>query len=98
MKPVRILLLLVAYASFVVLGMFDGMLGVAWPSLRAAFLQPVDALGLLLAMTMTGHITASFISGRLITGWGLASLLVCSSALFVTLNVNQPVAFPRLST
>jgi hypothetical protein len=40
--------LLIAYAGFVVLGLPDGLLGVAWPSLRNTFGVSLDAMGLLL--------------------------------------------------
>ncbi len=89
-------LVVIAYASFVILGLFDGLLGVAWPSMRAAFGQPVDALGLLLAMAMTGHITASFINGKLITGIGLARLLVYSAGLLSLGALLQLAAFAWL--
>ncbi len=38
-------LVLLAYIAFIALGMPDGLLGVAWPSIRASFLIPLDALG-----------------------------------------------------
>ena len=34
----------VAYAAFVVLGLYDGLLGVAWLSMRMTFGVPIDAL------------------------------------------------------
>lgn len=37
-----------AYIAFISLGMPDGLLGVAWPSIRADFSIPLDALGMLL--------------------------------------------------
>ena len=39
---------LLAYAAFIALGMPDGLLGIAWPSIRADFGIPLDSLGLLL--------------------------------------------------
>jgi len=39
-----------AYLAFVSLGLPDGLIGVAWPSIRAHFNLPVDALGWLLVM------------------------------------------------
>lgn len=74
-----------AYFSFIILGLFDGLLGVAWPSLRASFNQPIDALGLLLAVGMVGHITASLANGRLITKAGVAGLLI-GSAILLTMG------------
>ncbi len=39
---------MLAYAAFVALGMPDGLLGIAWPTMRVDFGVPIDALGLLL--------------------------------------------------
>ncbi len=38
-----------AFAAFIALGMPDGLLGVAWPSIRAGFGLPLDAAGALVA-------------------------------------------------
>lgn len=81
MKQNKVWLVLFAYASFVILGLMDGLLGVAWPSLRETFQQPVDALGLLLAMSTVGHVSASLVNGRLITRSGISILLILSAAL-----------------
>ena len=43
-----------AALAFVSLGLPDGLLGVAWPSMRAAFGVELDALGLLLAVSVGG--------------------------------------------
>jgi hypothetical protein len=40
-----LLLIALAYLSFVSLGLPDGLNGVAWPSIRATFNPPLDALG-----------------------------------------------------
>ena len=48
-----------AYLSFVSLGLPDGLLGVAWPSIHAYIKLPLDALGVLLVMFTTGWCPAS---------------------------------------
>jgi hypothetical protein len=35
----------IAFLSFVVMGLNAGLLGVAWPSIRASFGLPLDAIG-----------------------------------------------------
>ena len=45
--------------------MRDGSLGVAWPSIRTAFGQPLAALGVILLAGLGGYLVASTASGRL---------------------------------
>lgn len=72
------LLLGLAGLGFVSLGLPDGLLGVAWPSLRAGFGLAQDALGALLAATTTGYVLSSFASGPLLARLGLGALLALS--------------------
>lgn len=46
-----IALLLLSYVAFISLGLPDGLLGVAWPSIRTTHGLPLDALGALLIAT-----------------------------------------------
>lgn len=75
------LLLLIAFLGFISLGLPDAVIGVAWPSVRAAFALPQGSLGLVLAGSATGYFLSSFFAGRLIHRWGIGSLLAASSAL-----------------
>jgi len=74
-------LVLLAYIAFIALGMPDGLLGVAWPSIRADFSIPLDALGMLLTASVAGYMTASFLSGPLISRLGVGRVLAASCAL-----------------
>jgi fucose permease len=74
-------LILLAYVAFIALGMPDGLLGVAWPSIRAGFSLPLDALGIFLFAAVTGYMTSSFLSGVLIARMGVGSMLAVSCAL-----------------
>lgn len=74
----------VALSAFVMLGLIDGGLGVAWPSLRGYFDRGVAELGLLLAFGSVGYLIASSGYGRLHGRWGTGTLLgVGSTLMFV---------------
>ena len=72
------LLLFVAYVSFIVIGLPDGMLGVAWPSMRMDFGQPLGALGILVTSFTVGYLLTSFTIGALVLRFGYGSVLVAS--------------------
>lgn len=74
-------LLLLAYIAFISLGLPDGLLGVAWPSMRHTFNLPLDALGLLFFSTTAGYLTSSFFSGRVMARLGVGGLLAVSCFL-----------------
>ncbi len=71
-------LIVLAFIAFISLGLPDGLLGVAWPSIRAEFGRPLDSLGLILIATMIGYLTSSFFSGRIMARLGVGGLLAAS--------------------
>lgn len=73
--------MLLAYAAFIALGMPDGLLGIAWPSIRADFGIPLDSLGLLLFASVSGYMTSTFLSGALVARLGVGRLLAISCGL-----------------
>ena len=73
-------LILLAFIAFISLGLPDGLLGVAWPSIRADFKLPLDSLGMLLMAVTTGYLTSSFLSGRIMARLGVGGLLAASCA------------------
>jgi len=77
----KIGLVILAYVAFIALGMPDGLLGVAWPSIRTSFSIPLDAIGMLLTALVAGYMISSFLSGPLITRWGVGRVLAASCAL-----------------
>src|SRR5512138_1756886 len=77
----KIGLIILAYIAFISLGMPDGLLGVAWPSIRASFSIPLDAAGMLLTAVVVGYMTSSFSSGALISRMGVGRVLAASCAL-----------------
>lgn len=76
-------LLILAFVAFVSLGLPDGVLGVAWPSIRGEFGVEVGQLGWLLLSGMVGYLASSFISGWLVHRIGIGLLLTVSSGLIL---------------
>src|SRR5512145_3001361 len=74
----KIGLLVLAYVAFISLGLPDGLLGVAWPSIRGEFGLQLDMLGTLLAASTLGYLTSSFFSGRVMARLGVGGLLAVS--------------------
>jgi fucose permease len=72
------LLLLLCYVGFVSLGLPDGLLGVAWPSIRGSFGLPLEALGPLLVSTTAGYVLSSFSSGLILARINVGALLALS--------------------
>jgi fucose permease len=77
----KINLLILAYIAFVTLGMPVSLMGVAWPSLRADFSLPLDAVGLLFISSTVGYLISSTLIARLISRFGIGALLIFSSVL-----------------
>jgi fucose permease len=74
-------LILLAFIAFVALGLPDGLLGVGWPSIRADFSIPLDALGMFLIAAVSGYMTSSFLSGYLLSRMGVGRMLAASCFL-----------------
>ena len=72
---------LLSLGSFVILGLPDGMLGTAWPSMRATFGAPVGDLGLILLVTTLGSVLVTAFVGRLIRRLGVPTLLAVAGVL-----------------
>ena len=71
-------LAVLASIAFIALGLPDGLLGVAWPSMRHTFALSLDDIGALLAAFATGYVASSFTGGRALATLGLGWLLVVS--------------------
>lgn len=80
-SPAGLFTLLTAYAGFVLLGLPDGMLGVAWPSIYHTFELPVESFGLLLGAGTAGYLLTSSGSGRLVARLGIGTVLLVGSGL-----------------
>lgn len=75
----RLALICLAYIGFISLGLPDGILGVAWPSIRTSFSLSLDALGSLLIASTTGYTLSSFNSGRILARISVGVLLTLSA-------------------
>lgn len=73
------MLFIVALLAFVTLGLPDGVLGVAWPSVRRTFELPLSQLGVYLAAAMGGYLASSLGSGWVVERVGVGRLLFWSS-------------------
>jgi fucose permease len=72
-------LLGVAFLSFVMLGLPDGMLGVAWPSISREFDLPLGSLGVLLFGFTVGYVATTSTVGVLIKRLRYGALFVAAA-------------------
>jgi fucose permease len=66
-------------ALFVTLGLPDGALGVAWPSMRGEVGRPLGALGIVLALGTIGYLIGSPSVARLARRFGTPDTMLASS-------------------
>ena len=77
----QIFLLSIVYMSFISLGLPDGILGVAWPSMRLEMQQPLAAVGAI-TLTMTAcAASAGFMAGGLIQRIGTGAIVTGSGLM-----------------
>jgi fucose permease len=74
-----LIVVIIAYLMFIVLGFPDGMLGVAWPSMMRDFRVQNAQMGTLLLAATIGFLLTSFNTGRLIRWFDVSNLLVIGS-------------------
>ncbi len=83
---------MLSLASFVALGLPDGMLGTAWPEMRQSFSAPVGDLGLILLLSTAGSVVVTVFVGRLLRRAGVAGLLaaggLCAAGAAVGFSVS----------
>lgn len=68
-------LIVLAFVAYISIGLPDTLIGVAWPSIRADFSLPLDALGTLFVAMTVGYLTSSFFGGRMMSRLRLGVLL-----------------------
>lgn len=80
-KETNLLLLGLSFLAFISLGLPDGLLGVAWPSIAGHFNRPLSRLALLQLAGTAGFFISSTNAGRLIRRLGVGRLLIFSNGL-----------------
>lgn len=76
-----VLLLAIIYLAFISLGLPDSLLGVAWPAMRGEFGLPLDAAGIIAAVTIGMTVLSSLANGYIIRKIGTAKLTFISCLL-----------------
>ncbi len=76
-----VLLLALAFLSFVSLGLPDAVIGVAWPSVRDTFQLRQGAIAFVLVISGAGYLLSSFFAGRLMHEFGIGLVLAGSTGL-----------------
>ena len=71
----------IAFGGFVILGLPTGMLGVAWPSIRAELDAPLAGLGVVLAAMTVAQFGSSALSGLVRARLGTVALLLLPTVL-----------------
>lgn len=85
-------LFLIALLAFVALGLPDGTLGVAWPSMQTTFGLPISSLGVLLIAGTAGYLASSSQSGYWIGRLGVGRLLFWSILLTAIASLGFALA------
>jgi fucose permease len=83
---------LLSLATFVAVGLPDGMLGTAWPGMRHSFGVPVGDLGLILLVNTIGSVVVSAFVGRLIHRIGVTALLAVAGLCAAVGGVGFAIA------
>jgi len=78
--------------TFVGLGLPDGMLGTAWPSMRQGFHAPVGDLGLVLLVSTAGSVAVTLLVSGLIRRLGVPVLLAIGAAFAAAAAVGFAAA------
>ncbi|CAN5582090.1 MFS transporter [soil metagenome] len=92
----RSLLIGLAFIAFISLGLPDGILGVAWPSVRREFHVPLSQLGYLLIAGTTGYFLSSLFAGTFQRRLGIGGVLLASNLLVLASLLGNALtpAFP----
>jgi fucose permease len=98
-SSVRLGVLLLVYVAFVSLGLPDGVLGAAWPQMRAELGVGLNQNWRMLALGTCGSVVSSFLSGVALRRWGVGWVLVVTT--FVTalaiLSYSRSATFALLT-
>ncbi|NDJ61518.1 MAG: MFS transporter [Chloroflexi bacterium] len=76
-----LLLLLIAYGAFIVIGAPDGVLNIAWTYMQGTFEVSLSDIGVLLGVSMAGRLLTTFISGPVSVRLGMGPFLLIGALL-----------------
>lgn len=76
-KPMA--LLAIIYMAFVSLGLPDGVLGLAWPSMRSSLEQPIETLGLVTFLLASCSALSGFAGGHVLARFGTGPVTLVSA-------------------
>jgi fucose permease len=79
--PPRALLVAIAFLSYVAIGLPGGVLGVAWPSIRASFALSLDAIGALFLAHTAGYLISGYSNGWLVSRLGIGRFMTLSGVV-----------------
>lgn len=78
-KSLSVLVLFLIYAAFTSLGLPDGILGAAWPKMRADFGVPLNENWGILTFAVCGGLVSSFSSGVALRRLGVSRVLILTT-------------------
>jgi fucose permease len=76
-------LLIIGFLGFVMVGMPNAALGVAWASMQVSFGVALDSIGVLLTAITIGRLVMSVYSGRVIGWMGLGNYMLAGSVIML---------------
>lgn len=79
--PAARMTLIIAFLSFIAIGLQGGAMNVAWLYMQDSFERSLESLGILLIAMTVGGLLVSFFSGRMIALWGLNRFCITGAAL-----------------
>lgn len=77
----NVLLLVIIYFAFISLGLPDGILGTAWPSIRTDLKQPLESMGILTTLLFACSFISSIGSGHILKKFGTAKVTFISCVM-----------------
>jgi fucose permease len=90
--PPRLAFLLLIYAAFVSMGLPDGILGAAWPQMRAELSVALNDNWPMLALGTCGSALSNFLSGVALRRLGVGRVLVLTTFLTATVILGYSLA------
>ncbi|MBD7910633.1 MFS transporter [Clostridium cibarium] len=80
-KNKKNILIIIIYLAFISLGIPDGVLGVAWPSIRIDMNLPLESIGILTTLLLCNSFISSIMNGRLLKIFGTGGIVFFSCLL-----------------